>query len=168
MIAIIVGIGVVICILGLAYFVQGPPYVASTDSNAAEIAHLAQRYQARRVLDMGSGDGALLIKLTEAGLSADGIELNPWLVWRSRRRLRRLGMTDVRVYWANFWRYDISSYDTVVLYAVTHVMTRLEYKLQTELQPGSHVISNYFQLPTLPVITETDRLHVYQISKEDV
>jgi hypothetical protein len=38
----------------------------------------------RRVADLGSGDGRIVIALAKEGFHATGYELNPWLVWWSR------------------------------------------------------------------------------------
>ena len=38
----------------------------------------------RRVADLGSGDGRVVIALAKEGVHASGYELNPWLVWYSR------------------------------------------------------------------------------------
>lgn len=38
----------------------------------------------KRVADLGSGDGRIVIALAEQGFPSCGYELNPWLVWYSR------------------------------------------------------------------------------------
>ena len=161
---ILLAVFVAAVVFGLAYFIQGPPYVASSDADAAEILEEVKRVKPTRVLDMGSGNGKLVIHLAKHGVKADGVELNPLLVLRSRRAVRKAGLSgNVRIYWGNFWKFNTAQYDLVVLYAIKHVMPRLESKLTNELSSGAHIVSNYFVFPNLKPIKKTSRLRVYRV-----
>jgi ribosomal protein L11 methylase PrmA len=160
----IVLVGLVVLLIGLAYLIQGPPYVPSDDESARQMLKMVKKYKPKRVLDMGSGDGKLVIMLAQAGFAADGVELNPWLVLRSRRAIKKAGVADkATIYWGSFWNYDVSSYDGIVIYIIKHAMPRLEKKLQAELRPGTHIVSNYFVFPTLKPIRQLSRARLYRM-----
>ncbi len=148
----------------LAFGLQGAPYVASDGKSTDQMLKLIKSYSPERILDMGSGDGRLVISLAQQGCQVDGIELNPWLVVRSRRAIKRAGLQGkARVLWGSFWGYDVSGYNVITLYAVTHIMPRLERKLSAELPPGAHIISNYFVFPNLRPIKQLGQVRVYKV-----
>ncbi len=43
-------------------------------------------------VDLGSGDGRLVIEAAKRGFDAVGYEINPWLVWYARRKAKSLGL----------------------------------------------------------------------------
>ena len=154
----------VLLVLAMVFLIQGPPFVASNDESAEQMLALIKRRRPRRILDMGSGDGKLVILLAQQGYQVEGIELNPLLVWRSRRAIKRAGLNDkAAVKWGNFWTCDVSGHDTVTLYAVRHVMPRLEKKLRAELRPGASIVSNYFVFPNLKPAASRGRARLYTI-----
>jgi len=154
----------IILIPGLIFLIQGPPYVPSNDNFTKTVVEEVKKLKPKKILDMGSGDGKLVIALAQAGFKAEGVELNPWLVLRSKRAIRKLGLEHkATIRWGNFWRYDTSSYDIVVLYVIKHIMPRLEEKLTTELHKGSYIISNYFVFPNLKPVKSDGRMRVYKV-----
>jgi protein-L-isoaspartate O-methyltransferase len=164
MLAIILVFGAVVLAVAMAFLVQGPPYVASDDESTAGMLKMVKHYKPQRILDMGSGDGKLIILLAGQGYQVDGVELNPLLVWRSRRAIKRAGLADkASVRWGNFWTYDSGGYDLVTLYVIKHIMPRLEKKLSAELAPGSIVVSNYFVFPNLQPVKHDGRVRAYLI-----
>jgi ribosomal protein L11 methylase PrmA len=150
-------------ILAVVFLIQGPPYVQTDDESAMQIIGMVKKYKGKRILDMGSGDGKLVILLAKEGFKIDGIELNPLLVLRSRKAIRKAGVEkNARIYWGNFWSFDTSDYDMVVLYVIKHIMPSLEKKLERELKPGSHIISNFFVFPKLKPVEKMSRAVVYK------
>ncbi|XP_029796945.1 ATP synthase subunit C lysine N-methyltransferase isoform X5 [Suricata suricatta] len=66
------------------------PFVPAT---AKQIENVVKMLHCRRgsLVDIGSGDGRVVIAAAKEGFTAVGYELNPWLVWYSRYRARREG-----------------------------------------------------------------------------
>jgi cyclopropane fatty-acyl-phospholipid synthase-like methyltransferase len=128
---------------------QGPIFVRSEDDRLASMFELAKPKKGERIIDLGSGDGKILIELAKRGLKAEGVEINSALVKESERAIKKLGLEKkVKVTRASFWDFDLSGFDLVFFYGMSHVMRRMEKKLLVELKPGARVVSNYFQFPS--------------------
>ncbi len=142
---------IIIAILVVAYFLgvfYGAPFLVSFQETVAQIITAAEIRPGEKLADLGSGDGRILIAAAKAGAEAHGYEINPILVFWSRLRIRKAGLSDrAKVHWKNFWFADLSGFDIVVVFGVTQIMPRLEKKLQKEFRSGARVISNIFQFP---------------------
>lgn len=161
-----VGILLVILLIGSVIFLlQGPPFVPIQDDNLQEMIRFAKKYKPKRILDMGSGDGKLVIGLAEAGYTVDGVEINPLLAYRSKARIKKKKVQHATIFQGNFWSFDVSRYDMIVLYVVNLIMPRLEKKLLHELQTGTIIISKYAEFPGLQPIEKTGEIFVYRITR---
>ncbi len=101
------------------------------------------------IVDLGSGDGRIVIEAAKLGLKADGIELNPWLVFYSRLASFRHGVFgETRFFTRDLWKSDLSRYDHVVIFGVESMMGDLELKLSKELSRECRVIACRFPLPS--------------------
>jgi ribosomal protein L11 methylase PrmA len=140
---------IVTLILVIYFALTGAPYVATDDMTLQEIIRAAQIKKGEKVVDIGSGDGKIVIALAREGAQAHGYEFNPLLVLYSRYRIRKLGLTKhAHIHWRDFWRENFSSYDVIVVYGISYIMKRLERKLRREVKPGTRVVTNYFPFPT--------------------
>ncbi|XP_007427615.1 protein FAM173B [Python bivittatus] len=100
------------------------------------------------LVDIGSGDGRIVIAAAKVGFKAVGYELNPWLVWYSRYRAWREGVhQDVNFYISDLWKVSFSQYTNVVIFGVPQMMLQLEKKLGDELQQDARVIACRFPFP---------------------
>ncbi len=140
----------------------GPQNVASTSADIAKMIKLAKLKKSDKIIDLGSGDGAVLLAVANEGYDIDGLEINRILVRRSRAAVRDAGLDDkVYVIPANLWNTDLSDYTVLFLYGIPHIMPKLEQKLRAELQPGARIISNYFQFPNWKPTTVDGKIRLY-------
>lgn len=157
-------IWLVIFLVGVVYLIQGPPFVPSDDETTKAIVDEVIKQAGKKVIDVGSGDGKVVLALARAGVDAYGIEINPMLVWRSRRAIRKQGLEHKAIItWGNMWRTDFSSYDIVIIYGIKHVMKKLGEKLEKELPEGSIVITNFFVFPQWKPRTKKKRVLTYEL-----
>jgi len=115
------------------------------------------------VIDLGSGDGKLLVAALEAGAKrAIGYEIHPGLAKFSQTKLARKGMRDrSRVFCKSMWKADLSDVTLVLLYQIPYAMGKLGDKLLSELPPGARVVSNAFEFPNWKPTKSEGDVHVY-------
>lgn len=143
---------------------QGAIYLPTHWQKVAAMVTLAQVKPGMKVVDLGSGDGRLVIALTQAGAEAHGYEINPILVLWSKINLRRAGLQkQAKIFRQNFWSVNLNQYEVVMIFGMTHVMDRLEQKLLKELKPNTLVISNIFQFKNLKQMASQNGIYVYRI-----
>lgn len=115
-------------------------------------------------MDLGSGDGRLVIALAKAGAEAHGFEINPFFVRRARKNICKAGLTDrAFIHQKSFWGETLSGFDIVVVYGISYIMKRLEEKLRKEVGPGTRVISNSFVFPNWLPSKKEGNVRLYEL-----
>jgi SAM-dependent methyltransferase len=96
------------------------------------------------VYDLGSGDGRIVILAAERfGARGVGVEIDPQLVWFSRRNAQRAQVEHlVRFLNEDALTVDIAPATVVTLYLTRNANLLLRPKLQRELRRGARVISH--------------------------
>lgn len=109
------------------------------------VSHAGQLYT---IIDLGSGNGQLSRAIARAIPTAQviGIEISylPWL--RATLTQKLFGPANLTYQRRDFWNYDCSKINAVVLYLVGKKMARIGAKLHRELKPGALIISNRYAL----------------------
>ena len=147
----------------------GAPMVPSNPRVGERMIELLSLKKGQRLYDLGSGDGRLLIIAAKKGARAIGIEINPYaLLWSWIKSILSGQMTKIQFIWGSYWRINIKNADAVAVYAMPYVMSRMTQKLQTELMPGTRVVSNSFQIPGLKLVKKEilgkDTIYLYRIT----
>lgn len=114
------------------------------------------------LIDLGSGDGRILIKASKAGAGkCIGIELNPLLVIYSKFKVLFSGLKNIEIKKADIWKTDLSKANIITLYFVPIKMSRLIEKINKEMPSGSKIISYKYKLDDLEIEKEIDGLYLY-------
>lgn len=99
-----------------------------------------------RLVDLGSGDGRLVITAAKRGAIARGIEFNGELVELSRRTARAEGVAGRATFErADIFKSDFSDATVVTLFLLPSVNLRLRPTL-LGLRPGTRIVSNSFDM----------------------
>ena len=157
----------ILLLLFVIYFllrplINGAVYFPTTPRNVETIVTMAGVRPGQRAADLGSGDGRIVIALARAGAEVHGYEVNPLLVWKSRRAIKRTGIGHKAfIHWKSFWRRDLSSFDVVVVYGIPYIMKKLGDKLHRELKPGALIISNIYEFPQWSPLYSENRVYLY-------
>lgn len=143
---------------------QGAPFEPSNRDIVEKMVNIADVKPGAKAADLGSGDGRILISLAKAGAEAHGYEINPFLVWLSRRNIEKSGLDKkVIVHWKSFWREDFSSFDVISIFQMNSIMKALEKKLTKELKSGSKVVSHHWIFPQWPYSSQKEwEVYLYQ------
>lgn len=127
----------------------GAFFAKINDDSVKDIIKLAKIKTGDLVVDLGSGDGKLVIALAQEGAVAYGFEINPFLVYISKIKIKKAGLSSrAFIYQKNFWKEDLSKFDIVTIFGIKFIMKDLEVKLKKELKSEARVISKYFIFPS--------------------
>lgn len=115
-------------------------------------------------IDIGSGDGRIVMWGAKQGFNADGIEFNPFLTLYSRLLIfiRGLGKR-AKIYNKDFNQHDYSKYNFAYLYIFPEHMDKISDKLFNEMQKGSVVVTNTFKFTTLSPDKTIGRYYIYYV-----
>ena len=114
------------------------------------------------LIDLGSGDGRIILMAAEYGARAVGIEADPLRVLITRIRIRLKGLEDrVDVIWGNFFKKDLSAASVVTIYQSKDINNKLKAKLQKQLCPGTRVISYSFTFDGWEPVKVDDSTKLY-------
>jgi precorrin-6B methylase 2 len=98
------------------------------------------------LVDLGSGDGRIVIEAAKRGAKAIGIEYNPDMVKLSEEAAKREGVANkAKFYKMDLFEYDFSEATVVSMYLLSELNLRLRPKL-LEMKPGTRIVSNTFNL----------------------
>lgn len=142
----------------------GAPYVPTKDADIKRMLMLAQITPKDVVVDLGSGDGRLVIAAAQAGAGlALGYEIHPGLVTISKNKIDSLDLNRAVIHSESMWGADLSRVTVVLMYQVPYAMSRLKQKLQSELPKGARIISNAFEFPDWDHEEELESVRLYRI-----
>ena len=142
---------------------SGAFYAPTRQETVKKMISLAGLRPGDKAVDLGSGDGRIVIALSEAGIEAHGYEINPFFVWLARKNIRKAGLIDkASIHWKNFWNEDLSEFDIVTVFGIGYMMKKLEIKLKRELKAGARIVSNYFTFNKWPYSKKEDNIYLYQ------
>jgi SAM-dependent methyltransferase len=125
----------------------GPPYLPTLTKQVTAALDLVDLKEGQTLLELGCGDGKVLIAAAERGWNTVGYELNPILAliaWLRTRRYR--GKVVVR--WGNFWRATWPAADGIFVFILQKHMIQLDKKLiQNNVKKPLKLVSFAFAIP---------------------
>jgi len=121
------------------------PYVPATTNQVQNVIKALQGRQGS-LIDLGSGDGRIVLEAAKGGFEAVGVELNPWLVLYSKFQALRLRLP-AKFRRKDIWKTSLASYDNVVIFGVDSMMGDLEKKCAKEMPSQSVVAACRFPFP---------------------
>ena len=124
----------------------GAPYLPTLSKQVQIAMDMVDLKPGQTLLELGCGDGKVLVAAARRGWKAVGYELNPLLVllclWRTRH-YRKL----VRVQWGNFWTQNWPSADGIFVFVMQRHMHKLDTKIAQMSKKPLKLISFAFTVP---------------------
>lgn len=160
MIVIFIILGVILVCFG-AVLLFGAPYLPTLRSQIDISFKLANLKPGETLIDLGCGDGRVLIAAARQGLNAVGYELNPLLVlvaWIRTRPYR----DRVTVRWANFWRQTWPPADCLFVFLLSRFMPQLDQKVAAYPHKPVKLVSNAFRIKDKTPIKKSQGVYLYQ------
>lgn len=140
------------------------PFVPTPDEKVAIMLKFADIQPGQKSVDLGAGDGKIVIAMAKMGAIAYGFEIQQKYARRAKAQIARDGLIGKAfVTEGDFWQKDLSEFDIVTVYGMALIMDQVSKKLTQELKDGTKVISNGFPVPGWRY--EQTENHVYLYSK---
>ncbi len=98
------------------------------------------------VIDLGSGDGRLVITAAKRGARALGIEYNPEMVAFSKRLAAKEGFAEkVQFVQGDIFESDFSQATVITMFLMPEINLKLRPRI-LDLKPGTRIVSNSFNM----------------------
>jgi SAM-dependent methyltransferase len=124
------------------------PFVTTPDEVVAEMLALAGTGRDDYVIDLGSGDGRIVIAAARRfGARGLGVDLDEKLVAMSRENARDAGVagrTEFRV--QDALQTDLSGASVVTIYLLPQLIKELQPRVLGQMRPGSRVVTHAFYM----------------------
>lgn len=165
--AVTLGIFLLVGTFGFLLFhglLSDAPFIPSGRKKRARMFEYARILPGEEVIDLGSGDGTILIEAAKRGAYAIGAESNPLLRRYSLLRAR-WNKLDARVVVAHtdLFSLPLSQADVIFLYLFPNAIERLKEKFENESKDGARIISNTFPIPGWTPEKNQDGVFLYRV-----
>jgi predicted RNA methylase len=140
------------------------PYVPTPHDVVASMLDVTNVGPGDYVIDLGSGDGRIVIAAAERGAVGHGIDLNPVRVTEAVNNARKAGVEDRVVFLeGDLFKADISRATVITMYLLSSVNLKLRPVLLKELRPGTRIVSHSFSMGDWEADehVRVDNRHVY-------
>ena len=150
------------------------PYVPTPMSVVRSMLELIEAGPGDTVVDLGCGDGRILIMAVEEFKvdKAIGYELNSHLIETATYNINEKGLGDkIKVVEGNFMEADLSPATIITLYLTTTGNAKLRPKFMEELKEGTRIISHDFPIvdwvttseDNMPIRVGTHKIFIYKM-----
>ena len=144
------------------------PYLPTPEDVALRMLELANPLKGELLVDLGCGDGRILILASELyGCRCIGYEIDSNLIREALRNIRSRGIRNVRVLKRDLFKADISKADILTLYLTPKALEVLSKRIVGEMKNGARVVSHDYEVPGLKPLrveyVETHGVHTHKI-----
>jgi len=128
------------------------PFVVTPDAVVERMLHLAQPRAGERLVDLGSGDGRIVIEAAKRfGARGLGVDIDPDLVERARENARLAGVESLTAFEVrDLFETDLRGVGVVTMYLLPEVNLQLLPRLIEQLKPGARIVSHDYDLGPWP------------------
>lgn len=155
----VLGVAVLACFGFVLLF--GAPYVPTLNPQVHAALELANLKPWQTLLELGCGDGKVLVAAAQVGVKSVGYELNPVLALIAWLRTRRF-KGNVKVVWGNFWQKEWPEADAIFVFLLDRYMDRLDKKITRYSHKPVALVSFAFQLPNGEATAEKSGVYLYE------
>lgn len=121
-------------------------WVPTPQSLVEKMLDMAKAAPGDTLIDLGSGDGRLVITAARRGIRAHGIEYNPDMVELAQRNAKAAGVTGRASFAkADLFDTDLSGASVITLFLLPTINEKLRPRL-LDLKPGTRIVSNTFPM----------------------
>lgn len=125
-------------------------FVGSPEFTVDRMVKMAQLRDDDVVVDLGSGDGRIVLAALRANprVRGWGVDINPELVTEATANAREQGLAErAQFFHRNVFDADIGQATVITMWLYPELMRLLRPKLLAEARPGTRLVSNGFEMP---------------------
>lgn len=123
------------------------PYVPTPNEVVEKMLDIAEVQSDDYVIDLGSGDGRIVIAAAKRGASGHGIDLDPERIAEARKNAKKENVDDKVLFkQQDIFETDVSKASVITMYLLPSVNKKLRPTLLDELQPGTRIVSHSFDM----------------------
>ena len=128
------------------------PFVVSPDAVVERMLYLAQPKAGERLVDLGSGDGRIVIEAAKRfGAQGLGVDIDPRLVRLATENAKRAGVESLaRFEVRDLFETDLHGVDVVTMYLLPEVNRKLLPRFVDQLRPGARIVSHDYDIGPWP------------------
>jgi SAM-dependent methyltransferase len=155
----LIPVALIICFGGVLLF--GAPYLPTLGPQVRTALELTGLRAGDTLLELGCGDGRVVIAAAKQGINVVGYELNPLLVvlaWLRTRRYRK----QVRIIWGDFWREPWPPAEAIFVFLLPKYMPKLNTKVMQYSNKPVKLVSFAFTIPSRKPIQQKAGLYLYK------
>ncbi len=141
---VVVPVGLAICFGGVVLL--GAPYLPTLRPQVKAVLELADLQPGNTLLELGCGDGRVVLAAARQGINVIGYELNPLLAILSWLRTRR-HWRQVRIIWGNYWQAAWPPADAIFVFLIPRYMKKLDKKIVQYKHKPVNLVSFAFAVP---------------------
>ncbi len=124
--------------------IPGAPFYPTTQNDIKTIFKFLKFKPNDTFIDLGSGDGRIIISAAQHGLKSIGYELNPFLIRRSQEQIKKLKLSKLaKIEPKNFWKANFNQADIICIYQYPKYNKKLELIFKKINHPITVIINDY-------------------------
>jgi hypothetical protein len=128
-------------------FERDTPYVPTPQDVVERMLDMASVKAGDNLIDLGSGDGRIVVTAAQRGARAYGVDLNPQRVKEGIANAAQAGVTGRATFEVkDLFDTDISRADVVTTYLLPLVNMDLRPRLLAEMRPGARLVTHAFHM----------------------
>ena len=139
----------------------GAPFLPTLKPQITAALDLLDLKPGETLLELGCGDGRVLMAAAKRGVKGVGYELNPILACIAWLRTRRYG-GKVRIIWGDYWRAEWPEAQGVFGFILTRYMRKLDKKVMQYPYKPIQVASFAFEIPGALKIGYKEGVYLYR------
>ncbi|MCF8336218.1 MAG: class I SAM-dependent methyltransferase [Bacteroidales bacterium] len=123
------------------------PYVSTPQSVVEKMLEVTDTGPGDYVIDLGCGDGRIVISAAQRGAYGHGVDLDPERLREARSNARGSNVSDkVMFLQEDLFKTDFSRANVITMYLLSSVNLKLRPRLLDKLEPGTRVVSHDFDM----------------------
>lgn len=123
------------------------PYRQTPPAVVEAMLELAAVRPGERLLDLGCGDGRIVVAAARKGAQALGVDIDPRRIAEAEAAASAAGLADrARFRQEDFFATPLGKADVITLYLLGHVNAWLRPRLVADARPGTRIVSHAFAI----------------------